>query len=378
MYNTLGSSTWLNINNGLNFDLSGGNINKNMCIHVDRGGRIIAGGKFTHSTNSNIRNIAQLYGSTWVAIGNGITDEVINLIKPGNHAVYYAISYSSNTMYINYYSDDTFSWSVIGTITNITDRVTYLETDSDSNLYLSGSFFGITPPSGSSVTAWYLAKWIRSSQTWIPLTSSGSPFNTKPIIQIRPNDNIIFASTNLTSGNQIWTNPNNGSTSWTSYSNINNNNGLSTMLFNMNNTLFVGGSFTSIGGLNINYFAQNTPGTNFYNQGSFNGNSVTTIKSSLVNNIMSPNVLLTLKISNPTDYINSNYAYEYLTQYSITQGNQVNGNTFLQNTWNNTFGNISFSGYTSASNLYNKTEIHNLFNQLIASNSLTKPSSWTF
>ena len=348
---------WVNINHNLQFDLSGGTVNQNICIDSNSGGQIICGGKFTDPSNLNIKNVAQL-GITWNALGGGINDEVVNVkaLNIGNEFI--AISYNSsiNTMYINYFNSS--SWSVIGTITSIFDRQTFLDIDSSSNLYFSANFTSITPPSGPIITGGYVAKWIRSSQTWVSLTpTGGSPFNSVPFIKVRPSDNRIFTSTrNIGLTNTIFTNANDGSTSWISYSTANNS--ILTMLFNNTNALFVGGRFTQISGLNVQYFSQNTPGSNFYNQGSFSGNSVSTIQSTLVNNIMSPNILLTVRISNPTDQINSNYVYGYLTQFTVTPGNQINGNTFLQNSWNDTYGNISFSNYSSSTNITSRSNLN--------------------
>jgi len=348
---------WVNINHNLQFDLSGGTVNQNICIDSNSGGQIICGGKFTDPSNPNIKNVAQL-GITWNALGGGINDEVVNVkaLNIGNEFCAISFNSSINTIYINYFNSS--SWSVIGTITSIFDRQTFLDIDSSNNLYFSANFTSITPPSGPIITGGYVAKWIRSSQTWVSLTpTGGSPFNSVPFIKVRPSDNRIFTSTrNIGLTNTIYTNANDGSTSWTSYSTANNS--ILNMLFNNTNALFVGGRFTQIGGLNVQYFSQNTPGSNFYNQGSFSGNSVSTIQSTLVNNIMSPNILLTVRISNPTDQINSNYVYGYLTQFTVSQGNQVNGNTFLQNSWNNTYSNIIFSGYTSTTNITSRSNLN--------------------
>ena len=353
---------WTNITGTLQINVSSTNINQTICIHSNSSGITIAGGRFTDSTNINIVNVATVAGGIWSPLGTGIPNEVTNVLATPVLGIFYALSINSsiNTVYVNFYNGS--NWSIIGTITStltLFGAPRYIATDNQGNLYLSGEFTALTPPSGPVITT-ILSKWTRSTSTWSSLTpANGAPFIASgiPIITVRPSDNIIFAGTNISgSTNTLYTNPNDGSTTWTSYTSS--NDVINTYLFNNTNTLFAGGRFTTIGGLNINYFAQNTPGSNFYNQGSFSGNSVSTIQSTLVNNIMSPNVLLTVRITNPTDQPNANYIYGYLTQFTISQGNQVNGNTFIQNSWNNTYSNIVFSSYSSSTNITSRSNLN--------------------
>lgn len=219
-------STWSALGSGL--------VNNNNSIMsidamvVDSAGNLYVGGYFSNSGGVAVNNIAKWNGSTWSALGSGLTssvealavDSVGNLYAGGQ----FTAAGGSNGNYIAKWNGT--SWSSLGTGMN--GVVDALALDASGKLYAGGSF-----TTAGGVSANYIARW--DGNSW---NSLGGGMNS-----------IVYALT-----------------------------------FDSNGTLYAGGSFTSAGGVSANRIAK-WSGTTWSALGSGPTNSVEDLKADAAGNI---------------------------------------------------------------------------------------------
>ena len=123
-------------------------------------GQLVAGGSFTNSTNSAMRNIARWNGSAWQPIGGGLDYRVFAVA--GNQQNLFALLQFTGpdglpkTRVMRW---DGIEWSRLGTDDFQANGTGYLFLDSSSNLYYSDSFSGIGSTVAPGLIRWNGSEW---------------------------------------------------------------------------------------------------------------------------------------------------------------------------------------------------------------------------
>lgn len=171
----------INVNPSWTALISGGTNGLNgycNALAIDSVGNVYVGGVFTQAGSTSANSIAKWDGSSWSALGNGLT-------KSGGTASCRALAIDSNnnlyaggsfttagTEGVNYIAKwDGTTWSALGTGNNygLNNYCDALAIDPSNNVYAGGSF---TTAGGTSITASYIAKWDGTS--WSALISGGT------------------------------------------------------------------------------------------------------------------------------------------------------------------------------------------------------------
>lgn len=157
-------SAWSALGSGLGPNTVSDATSDVTALALDGRGNLYAGGDFRVSGSTSVRRIARWNGSTWSALGDGMNDGVRALTTD-----------AANNLYVGGYFTDAggvaanhvakwsgTAWSTLGDGTN--DTVQALALDGSGSLYVAGSF----TTAGSS-TATGVARW--NGNTWSTLGS---------------------------------------------------------------------------------------------------------------------------------------------------------------------------------------------------------------
>jgi hypothetical protein len=219
-----------------------------------QGTDVYVGGTFTQAGGITVNRIAKWNGSAWSAIGTGITSagypEVRAIVVNGPNDIYAGGNFPD---YLRHWNGT--SWSAFGPITGSLGSSINALLLSGTNLYVGGVF---KTAGGVSVNG--IAKW--DGSTWSALGTGVSPSAINSMVA--SGTDIIVGGGFSTAGGLVngkgiarwdgagWSTLGSGMTfgSWDGTS------GVISALATSSNSLFVGGSFTSIGGKWSNYFAR--------------------------------------------------------------------------------------------------------------------------
>jgi hypothetical protein len=237
---------WINLGSGTNAEVS---------AITKYNGNIVAGGHFTNAGGVNVGFIAQWNGTSWSALGNGVTGlsvealTVFNgeLIAGGEFSNASGVSGTSNIARWN-----GASWSSLGG--GLNDEVKALHVF-NGELYAGGSFDG---PGGSD----YIAKW--NGTSWSGL-GSGLENQVHAITDFQ--GNLIVGGRFISAGGV----PASRVAQWngTNWSAINGDN-FQDRVFSLavyNDTLYVGGRFESVGGQSSKRFLVKLAGSTWQQVG---------------------------------------------------------------------------------------------------------------
>ncbi len=244
--------------NGSSWSALGSGLNNIVQAIAVSGSDLYAGGGFTTATNSGgvaltVNRIAKWDGSSWSALGAGMSASVITLVISGND-LYVGGDFTTATnsdgvaVTANRIAKwDGSSWSALGS--GLNSFVTAMAV-SGNDLYAGGYFTTATNNGGVSVTVNYVAKWNGSS--WSAL---GSGLNSV-LSALAVSGSDLFAGGNFTAASgraasriAKW----NGS-SWSGLDSRLNNEVYALAV--AGSDLYAGGAFTTAGGSAVNYIAK--------------------------------------------------------------------------------------------------------------------------
>ena len=272
---------------------------------VDSKGNFYVGGVFTRISNINglkssdnlttvFNNIAMWNGTTWSTLANGIIGTVYAITIDSSDNVYVGGSfaeipdYASDTSIVAYniakWTPSTSTWSVLGTSSaNGTNSTVYTIAIDSNNVFVGGNFTlvnytGPVPNTNTGTSANYIARW--SGSAWNAFgtnASNGTNGEVKSIAISSTNTlyvggtftTISFNGTNTTANriasftNGAW------SVLGTSISQNGTNNSVNAIIIDKNNNVYVGGGFTFVNyngttGTVANYIAMWTPSTSIW------------------------------------------------------------------------------------------------------------------
>jgi len=215
----------------------------------------------------------------WSALGSG-TDS--------NYATSFAVAIdSTNNVYVGGYfsiaggisansiakwNPNTSTWSAL--TSGVNNFINSIAIDSTNNVYAGGQF---TTAGGISANS--IAKWNPNTNTWSALGSGVSPSSGIYIISVAidSNNNVYIGGSFTTAGgvsaNYVakW-NPN--TSTWSALGSGTNNT-VRALAIDSNGNVYIGGSFTSAGGVDVNYVAKWNPNTSTWSAlGSGTNNTV--------------------------------------------------------------------------------------------------------
>jgi hypothetical protein len=246
------ASSWSAVGSGMNGAI--------LALAVS-GSTLYAGGDFTNAGSSPANNIAQWNGSSWVALGAGMSGVGSN----GDGPVVYALAVSGSTLYAggifttagssaaNYIAQwNGSSWSALGSGMSGGDESGPLVgalAVSGGTLYAGGDF---TTAGGSAANN--IAQW--NGNTWSALGSGFGGSSPCGVLALAVSGSTLYAGGNFTTAGS---GPANSIAQW-------NGSSWSALGSGMNNwvralavsgsTLYAGGRFTTAGGNSANYIAQ--------------------------------------------------------------------------------------------------------------------------
>lgn len=254
--------------NGTSWSALGSGISGIVNTLAVSGNNVFAGGNFTTAGGISANSLAQWNGSSWFALSLGITNgEVASLALSGNNLYIGGDFTSAGGVAANYIAkyqrSGNFYWSALGS--GMTNFV-YALAVSGNNLYAAGDF-----TNAGGVLAYGIAEW--NGSIWSAL-GSGLTFNGSQVGQVDAlavSGNNLFAGGTFTVAGGVpalciaqW----NGST-WSALGS-----GIDGDVYALaasGNNLFVAGYFDSAGGIPANNIAQ------------WNGSTWSTLSSGLIN-----------------------------------------------------------------------------------------------
>jgi hypothetical protein len=202
--------------NGSSFDNLSGGISGStvLCVHGLGTSPIFAGGQFGQTIGGH-NNIARWNGSTWSSMSGGVTGNSVDGNTPSVRAIYaldstriyvggtFSTAGTTPCANIAMWNNTTSTWTPLGTGTN--GMVTSIYAANQFNVFVGGSF-----TTAGGITVNYIAKWNGSS--WYTVVGTGA--------------------------------------------NVGANNSVSTIHGTSATNIFVGGSFTTLGGVTVNRIAR--------------------------------------------------------------------------------------------------------------------------
>jgi hypothetical protein len=249
-------------------------------IALDSLNNVYAVGQFTNAGGVPANNIAKWNPntSTWSALTSGLNDYVESIAIDSLNNVYVGGYFTSAggvpVNYIAKWNPNTSTWSALGSgIVGAFGLDIYsIAIDSLNNVYVGGYF-----TSAGGVPVNNIAKWNPNTSTWSALTS-GINYLTLSIA-IDSADNVYVGGQFTTAGgvsakNIAKWNPN--TSTWSALgtgTNTGANINVKTVAIDSVNNVYIGGSFTSAGGVPANYIAKWNPNTSTW---SALGNGLTT------------------------------------------------------------------------------------------------------
>ena len=250
---------------------------------------LYVGGQFTSAGGVTVNNIAKwtVSTSTWSALGSGMSTTVYGLTFDSTNNVLYAggnftTAGGVTVNNIAKWTVSTSTWSALGS--GNPGTVIALAFDSTNNVLYAGGTF----TTAGGVTANRIAKWTVNSSAWSALGSGIS--STVYGLTFNSTNNVLYAVGNFATAGGVTANNIakwNGTT-WSAltYNSISGINAIATSLAldSTNNLLYVGGQFTSAGGVTVNYIAKWNVATSSWSPVDF-GSTIKPI-SVVVNNML--------------------------------------------------------------------------------------------
>ena len=260
---------------------------------------VYVGGQFTTAGGASVSNIAVWNGSSWSALGTGVT---------GSNPIVYSITISGSNIYVGgqfttaggvsasniaIYNSNTDLWSALGPgVTGTSYPVVNSIAISGGNIYVGGRF---TTAGGVSVNN--IAMW--NGSTWSALGTGVTGTGTIEVKSIAiSGSNIyvggIFAYAGAVSANNIAI-YNSNTDLWSALgTGVTGSYPMVDSIAISGSNIYVGGQFTTAGGLYVNNIAM-IIGTTWYNIGNISGSSpyVSSVAVDTVNKMYAGGVFTT-------------------------------------------------------------------------------------
>jgi len=225
-------------------------------VAVD-GSDVYVGGTFTTAGRIAANRVARWDGRAWSALGDGVNGKVLAIAVNGNE-VYVGGEFTTaggiSANNIARWNTVTNTWSALG---NGVDGSVNAIAISGDTVYIGGNF-----TSAGSITASRIARWNATTQTWTALGTGvgGSTYSPQVYAIVARGDEVYVGGDFVTAGNVIanriarW----NASTqTWSALgSGISDTYGAVYAIALGDNAVYVGGTFTSIGGVSANNIAR--------------------------------------------------------------------------------------------------------------------------
>ena len=222
----------------------------------------------------NISSNATPLNYDWSALGSGITGVISSIAIDSSDNIYAVGQFTSaggvSANNIAKWNPNTRTWSAL--TSGLNDYVESIAVDSSNNVYVGGYF-----TSAGGVPVNNIAKWNPNTNTWSALTSGIN--NQTFSIAIDSVDNVYVGGQFTTAGgvsakNIAKWNPN--TSTWSALGSGTNTGagiGVYSVAIDSVNNVYIGGSFTTAGGVPVNYIAKWNPNTSTW---SALGNGLTT------------------------------------------------------------------------------------------------------
>ena len=221
------------------------------------GSDVYVGGTFTTAGRIAANRVARWDGSAWSALGDGVNGKVLAIAVNGNE-VYVGGEFTTaggiSANNIARWNVSTNTWSALG---NGVDGSVNAIAISGDNVYVGGNF-----TSAGGITASRIARWNATTQTWSALGTGvgGSTYSPQVYAIAASGDEVYVGGDFITAGNVIanriarW----NASTqTWSALgSGISDRYGAVYAIALDSNAVYVGGTFTSVGGVSANNIAR--------------------------------------------------------------------------------------------------------------------------
>jgi hypothetical protein len=236
-------------------------------IAIDSLNNVYVVGQFTNAGGVPVNNIAKWNPNTrtWSALTSGLNNYVESIAIDSLNNVYVAGYFTSAggvpVNYIAKWNPNTSTWSALGSGLGPSGIDIYsIAIDSLNNVYVGGQF-----TSAGGVPVNNIAKWNPNTNIWSALTSGINFFVIS--IAIDSVDNVYVGGQFTTAGgvsakNIAKWNPN--TSTWSALgtgTNTGANINVKTIAIDSVNNVYIGGSFTSAGGVPANYIAKWNPNT---------------------------------------------------------------------------------------------------------------------
>jgi len=233
-------SSWSALGSGVTGTSNSGQV---QALAVDSQGNVYAGGWFTTAGGSPANYIAKWDGATWSALGTGLNSAVTSLAVDGNDTLFaggwFTVAGGASAQYIAKWNGT--AWSALGSGVNSSVRA--LAVDGAGQVYVGGDF-----SLAGGVTANRIARW--SGTAWANMGSGGNIGVNGSVysLAIDSSGSVIaggsFTSAAGVSANRIakW----NG-TSWSALG-AGTDVAVQSLTVDSSGNLYVGGAFTNAGG----------------------------------------------------------------------------------------------------------------------------------
>ncbi len=225
-------------------------------VAVD-GSDVYVGGTFTTAGRIAANRVARWDGSAWSALGDGVNGKVLAIAVNGNE-VYVGGEFTTaggiSANNIARWNTVTNTWSALG---NGVDGSVNAIAISGDTVYIGGNF-----TSAGSITASRIARWNATTQTWSALGTGvgGSTYSPQVYAIAASGDEVYVGGDFVTAGNIVanriarW---NATTQTWSALgSGISDTYGAVYAIALDSNAVYVGGAFTSIGGVSANNIAR--------------------------------------------------------------------------------------------------------------------------
>lgn len=231
------TGTWSALGTGMNADT--------FALAIGPDGRLYAGGAFTTAGGTAANYIAVWDGSSWAALGTGLNSDVHSLVFGSDGTLYVGGGFTTAgggaANYIASWNGS--AWSALGTgMGGSVDNSVYSLAFGGGLLYASGGF----TTSGGTTTN-YIASW--NGTAWAALNNGGNVASTgHHALAYNDRTGILYAGVRTNETNDylsVW----NG-VAWSDI-NAGLSNVVQAITIGPDNMLYVGGNFSSIGGLSL-------------------------------------------------------------------------------------------------------------------------------
>ena len=230
--------------NGVNWSAIGtGMDNTVRAIEFDAGGNIFAGGAFITADGNTVNHLARWNGSTWVAVGTGTNGDVRAMLRSGSY-IYIGGNFTTANGSVALHLARLNGSSLTSFGSSFNDNIYTLNFNNSGNLIAAGSFTLINNLSFSNIALY-------NGSAWSPLGTLDNGLNDKgyAVVYDSINNSVYiggkFTSARGTVVNQIvkW-DGSNFSTLGTGF-----NGTINDLVVDNSGNLYAGGDFTTAGGV---------------------------------------------------------------------------------------------------------------------------------